>query len=56
VKVTISGDNAGSLSRAENGAILVFIVRSGNFPSGEEDLRMVSDWRQKLVSKGRKSE
>ena len=44
MQATMPGDHPGTLSREDNGAILAFILRSNEFPPGEEGLRTGSDW------------
>ena len=48
MQATMPADHPGTLSRADNAAILAFILRANEFPAGEKDLRTESDWLAKI--------
>lgn len=48
MQVSMPADHPGSLSREQNAAILAFILRSNEMPSGEKDLQTNSVWLAKI--------
>ncbi|MEO8661282.1 MAG: cytochrome c [Bryobacteraceae bacterium] len=55
MQTSMPADHPGSLSREENAAVLAFILRFNEFPSGDTDLRTDADWLATVRFKAAKS-